>query len=33
MYRQKAIAGAQDKSARRCLTPEETVKYNVANAH
>jgi hypothetical protein len=33
MYRQKAIAGADDKSTRRCLTPEETVKYNVANAH
>ncbi len=33
MYRQKAIAGAGDKSTRRCLTPEETAKYNVANAH
>jgi len=33
MYRQKAIAEADDKSTRRCLTPEETVKYNVANAH
>jgi hypothetical protein len=32
MYRQKAIAGAEDKSTRRCLTPEETMKYNVANA-
>jgi hypothetical protein len=26
MYRQKAIVGAGDKSTRRCLTPEETVK-------
>ncbi len=33
MYRQKAIASGDDKSTRRCLTPEETVKYNVANAH
>jgi hypothetical protein len=33
MYRQKAISGPGDKSTRRCLTPEETVKYNVANAH
>jgi hypothetical protein len=33
MYRQKAIAERDDKSTRRCLTPEETVKYNVANAH
>jgi hypothetical protein len=33
MYRQKAIAEAGDKSTRRCLTQEETVKYNVANAH
>ena len=32
MYRQKALAGADDKSTRRCLTPEENVKYNVANA-
>ena len=32
MYRQKAIADEQDKSTRRCLTREETVKYNVANA-
>ena len=32
MYRQKAIADAEDKSTRRCLTAEETVKYNVANA-
>lgn len=32
MYRQQAIAGADDKSTRRCLTAEETVKYNVANA-
>ena len=32
MYRQKAIADKEDKSTRRCLTPEETSKYNVANA-
>ena len=33
MYQQKAVAGAaEDKSTRRCLTPAETVKYNVANA-
>lgn len=33
MYQQKAIAaGDEDKSTRRCLTAEETVKYNVANA-
>lgn len=33
MYRQKAVAsGNSDKSTRRCLTPVETVKYNVANA-
>ena len=32
MYRQKAIADDTDKSTRRCLTPEETIKYNVANA-
>jgi len=32
MYRQKAIADGEDKSTRRCLTPEENVKYNVANA-
>ena len=32
MYRQKAIADADDTSTRRCLTAEETVKYNVANA-
>ena len=33
MYQQKAIAeGSQDKSTRRCLTREEDVKYNVANA-
>jgi len=32
MYKQKAIAGAQDKSTRRCLTQVETLKYNVANA-
>ncbi len=33
MYRQKAVAsGTSDKSTRRCLTPAETMKYNVANA-
>ncbi|MEO8547582.1 MAG: hypothetical protein ABI422_04370 [Sphingomicrobium sp.] len=33
MYRQKAVAdGAGDKSTRRCLTHDETLKYNVANA-
>jgi hypothetical protein len=33
MYQQKAVAsGAEDKSTRRCLTPAEAVKYNVANA-
>ena len=32
MYRQKAVADEEDKSTRRCLTPEETSKYNVANA-
>jgi hypothetical protein len=33
MYRQKAVsAGDTDKSTRRCLTPMEAVKYNVANA-
>jgi len=32
MYQQKAIAAGEDKSTRRCLTPEETAKYNVANA-
>ncbi len=32
MYRQKAVADASDKSTRRCLTRDETMKYNVANA-
>ena len=32
MYRQKAVADEKDKSTRRCLTAEETSKYNVANA-
>jgi hypothetical protein len=32
MYQQKAVAGDDDKSTRRCLTAEETAKYNVANA-
>jgi hypothetical protein len=33
MYRQKAIADEEDRSTRRCLTADETIKYNVANAH
>lgn len=33
MYRQKALGNDEDKSTRRCLTPAETTKYNVANAH
>lgn len=32
MYRQKAIADEADKSTRRCLTTDEAIKYNVANA-
>ena len=33
MYQQKAVAsGGHDKSTRRCLTPAEAIKYNVANA-
>jgi hypothetical protein len=33
MYQQKAIADSPgDKSTRRCLTPAEAIKYNVANA-
>jgi hypothetical protein len=32
MYQQKAVAGQDDKSTRRCLTAGETAKYNVANA-
>ncbi len=33
MYQQKAVAaGAGDRSTRRCLTHDEAVKYNVANA-
>ena len=31
MYRQKAIANAEDKSTRRCLTQAEVKTYNVAN--
>ena len=31
MYRQKAIANAEDKSTRRCLTQAEVQAYNVAN--
>ena len=33
MYKQKAVADDDhDKSTRRCLTPAEALKYNVANA-
>ena len=33
MYKQKAVAADDaDKSTRRCLTPKEALKYNVANA-
>ena len=32
MYRQKAVADHEDKSTRRCLTRDEALKYNVANA-
>jgi hypothetical protein len=32
MYQQKAVAGVSDKSTRRCLTADETIKFNVANA-
>jgi len=32
MYRQKAIEGqGEDRSTRRCLTPEELKRYNVVN--
>jgi len=31
MYQQKAIANAEDKSTRRCLTQAEVKTYNVAN--
>ena len=32
MYRQKAVKGAgEDRSTRRCLTREETLRFNVAN--
>jgi hypothetical protein len=31
MYRQKALANAEDKSTRRCLTQAEVKTYNVAN--
>lgn len=31
MYRQKALANADDKSTRRCLTQAEVRTYNVAN--
>lgn len=33
MYQQKAVASGNDRSTRRCLTPAETIRYNVANAH
>lgn len=32
MYQQKAVAAAGDKTTRRCLTRDEAMKYNVANA-
>lgn len=32
MYQQKAIHGEKDKPTRRCLTRDETAKYNIANA-
>ncbi|HEY6048015.1 MAG TPA: hypothetical protein VIV07_03110 [Sphingomicrobium sp.] len=33
MYKQKAVEGDEgDKSTRRCLTRDEAIKYNVANA-
>jgi hypothetical protein len=33
MYRQKALAEqGDDRSTRRCLTPDEVGRYNVANA-
>jgi hypothetical protein len=32
MYQQKAVASGSDKSTRRCLTVDEAIKYNVANA-
>ena len=31
MYQQKALANAEDKSTRRCLTQAEVKAYNVAN--
>ena len=32
MYQQKAIeTQGQDRSTRRCLTPEELKRYNVVN--
>jgi hypothetical protein len=32
MYRQKAVGEqGEDRSTRRCLTPDETLRYNVAN--
>jgi hypothetical protein len=32
MYRQSAVQDAQNRSTRRCLTPEELTRYNVINA-
>lgn len=32
MYRQQAVATAEDKSTRRCLTPGEALKYGVTYA-
>lgn len=32
MYQQKAVESADSKSTRRCLTVNEAIKYNVANA-
>lgn len=32
MYQQKAVESADSKSTRRCLTPNEAIRYNVANA-
>jgi hypothetical protein len=32
MYQQRAVASAQDRSTRRCLTMDEARRYNVVNA-
>lgn len=29
MYQTRAIASGQNRSTRRCLTPEEIIRYNV----